>query len=119
MTDALQAQVSGLPDGSHTLTTKGVKFEIAQPQGAGRRYPRRLRWLNYVKCDSSKLISPPALLVWDGCRALHAGPTGSNVWYLQDEIHNTNNYFMAAFGAGTGFSGGTAELACVALYFAG
>jgi len=34
MTDDLQAQVAGLPDGSHTLTTKGVKFEIeiAQPQ---------------------------------------------------------------------------------------
>lgn len=86
---------------------------------AGRRYPRRLRWPNYVKCNSSKLISPPALLVWDGRRAIHVGPTGSNARYRQDEIHNTNNCFMAVFGAGTGISGVTDELACVALFFAG
>ena len=44
---------------------------------------------------------------------------GSNARYRLNETHNTNNCFMAAFGAGTGISGDTAELVCVALFFAG
>jgi len=33
MTDDLQAQVAGLPDGWHTLTTKGVSFEVLLAAG--------------------------------------------------------------------------------------